>query len=158
MQPTGGRAAVDELLATLPPQQREDADALVELMRDVTGEEPRLWGSKIVGFGQYHYRYASGREGDTGAVGFAPRGKQFTLYLMSGMAGYDDLLGRLGKVTTGKSCVYLRRLSDVDGNVLRELIERSVDHVKQVEAEMGALPRMAEMPAYRSGGGGSGPD
>jgi hypothetical protein len=146
---TGGRDGVTELLATFPDEQRRDAEDLIDLMRDVTGEEPKLWSQKIIGFGHYHYRYPTGREGDTGAVGFARRGKQLTLYLMSGMVGYDDLLGRLGKHTTGKSCLYLRRLSDVDRTVLRELIERSVQHVKQVEAEMGALPRMSDMPPHR---------
>ncbi len=138
---------------SLPAEQRQDAEALITLMRDVTGEPPKLWGSKIIGFGQYHYRYASGREGDAAAVGFAPRGKQLTLYLLSGMVGYDDLLGRLGKHTTGKACVYIRRLADVDRDVLRQLIERSVSHTRQVEAEMGGLPRMSAMPDYRPADG-----
>jgi hypothetical protein len=149
MQPTGGE--VGDLLATLAPDQRTDAETLIGLMRDATGHEPKLWGSKIIGFGQYHYRYASGREGDAASVGFAPRGKQVTLYLMSGMVGDDDLLARLGRFTTGKACLYIRRLSDVDQDILRQLIERSVDHTKQVEGEMGGLPRMSEMPEYRPG-------
>ena len=141
--------SVRELVAALPPGQREDAEALIELMRDVTGHEPTIGYERIIGFGQYHYRYASGREGDAAVIGFAPRGKQFTIYLTSGMVGYDDLLDRLGKHTTTKVCLYFRRLADLDQVVLRELIERSVDHVRQVEADLGALPRMSEMPPYR---------
>jgi hypothetical protein len=143
---TSGRDGVTEFLATLPDEQRRDAEDLIDLMGDVTGEEPKMWGSKIIGFGHHHYRYPTGREGDTGVVGFAPRGRQLVLYLMSGFIGYEDILARLGKHTTGKSCLYVRRISDVDRAVLRELIERSVEHVRQVEAEMGALPRMSEMP------------
>lgn len=126
--------------------RREDAKALASLMRRVTGEEPRLWGSSMVGFGQYHYRYESGREGDFFPVGFSPRKTNLTLYLMSGMVGYDDLLARLGPHKKGKSCLYVKRLDDLDEAVLTELIQRSVDHIQQVEDETGAIPRMSDMP------------
>ena len=126
--------------------RREDCLRLLELMRQVTGEKPQLWGGSMVGFGSYHYRYASGRQGDYFKVGFAPRKANLTIYLMSGLIGYNDLLARLGPHTEGKSCVYLKRLDDVDTDVLTALIERAVAHIDQVWADAGGVPRMSEMP------------
>lgn len=107
------------------PRQREDSRALIELMREVTGAEPRMWGSGIIGFGSYHYRYASGREGDWMLTGFSPRKQNLTLYLHYGIE-QSDLLQRLGKHRVGKACLYVKRLDDVDQTVLRELVQRSV--------------------------------
>lgn len=115
-------------------QKREDAFALLRLMREATGEEPVMWGDSIVGFGSYHYRYASGREGDWFLAGFSPRKRNLTLYIMAGFDEYDDLLERLGKFKTGKSCLYLNRLSDADDQVLRELVRRSAEHVAQTNS------------------------
>ena len=112
-------------------QKRADCFELVDLMSDVTGEEPKMWGDSIVGFGTYHYKYASGREGDWMQVGFSPRKQSLTLYIMSGFSRYDELMKGLGKFKTGKSCLYVKRLSDVDRDVLRELIAQSVEHVKK---------------------------
>ncbi|MGH8822977.1 MAG: DUF1801 domain-containing protein [Jiangellaceae bacterium] len=130
--------------------RREDCRALLGLMHAITGEEPRLWTSSMVGFGTYHYRYASGREGDWFKVGFASRKANLTIYLMSGVVGYDDLLEKLGPHKTGKSCVYVKRLADLDRKVLTELIERSVAHIDQVEDAAGGVPRMSEMPQHQS--------
>ena len=130
--------------------RREDCRALTGLMRAITGKEPRLWGSSMVGLGTYHYRYASGREGDWIKVGFASRKANLTIYLMSGMVDYDDLLAELGPHRTGKACVYVKRLEDLDRKVLTELIERSVAHIDQVEDEAGGVPRMSEMPPRQS--------
>lgn len=144
-QPTD--ANVESFLDSVENEtRREDAKALATLMRRVTGEEPQMWGSSIVGFGSVHYRYESGREGDTLVVGLSPRKAALTVYLMSGMVGYDDLLDRLGPHQQGKGCLYVKRLADLDEAVLTELIQRCVDHVKQVETEAGGLPRMSEMP------------
>lgn len=110
-------------------RKRDDAYALIELMRDVTGEAPRMWGTSMVGFGKYHYKYATGREGDAFLAGFSPRKQAMTLYIMAGFDQYDELLGKLGKFTTGKSCLYVKRLSDVDLEVLRELVTKSVQHM-----------------------------
>ena len=110
-------------------KKREDSFKILTLMQDVTGEEPIMWGSSIIGFGSYHYKYASGREGDWFVTGFAPRKQALTLYIMSGFSEYDGLLNKLGKHTTGKSCLYIKKLEDVDMGVLRELIEKSVEHV-----------------------------
>ena len=92
-------------------------------MVEVTGEQPTMWGGSIVGFGTYHYRYASGREGDGPAVGFSPRKQALTIYVSEGFEAYDDLLARLGPHSTGKSCLYIKRLADVDEDVLRSLVE-----------------------------------
>ena len=110
-------------------KKREDSFAILEMMREITGAEPQMWGSSIIGFGRYHYTYASGREGDWFQVGFSPRKQSLTLYIMSGFDAYDTLLSQLGKHTTGKSCLYIKRLDDVDLDTLRALIAQSVAHV-----------------------------
>jgi hypothetical protein len=116
-------ASVAEFLAGVAdPKRRADAQAVTALMAEVTGAEPTMWGTSIVGFGAYHYRYASGRGGDWPAVGFSPRKQALTIYLSGGFDGYDDLLKNLGPHSTGKSCLYLQRLSDVDEGTLRALI------------------------------------
>ena len=109
-------------------------DTLVELMCDVTGEPPVVWGPSIVGFGRYHYRYATGTEGDAPLAAFAPRKQELVVYLVSGYEHrYPVLLDRLGPHRTGKSCLYLKRLSDVDLDVLRTLVERSVRVARGVD-------------------------
>jgi len=112
-------------------KKREDSYAILELMREVTGEEPAMWGDSIVGFGSYHYKYASGREGEWFLSGFSPRKQNLTLYIMSGFDEYEELLSRLGKHKTGKSCLYVNKLEDVDQEVLRELVGRSVAHMAE---------------------------
>jgi hypothetical protein len=99
-------------------------------MREITGVEPVLWGPSIIGFGTYTYKYASGREGEWPVVGFAPRKRALTLYIMDGFDEYESLLARLGKVKTGKACLYINKLADVDQETLRELVRRSVEHVR----------------------------
>ncbi len=93
-----------------------------------------MWGPSIVGFGTYHYKYASGREGDWFLTGFSPRKQNLTLYIMAGFKRYDELLNKLGKYKTGKSCLYIRNLDDVDVDVLRELVKQSVEHVARSHA------------------------
>ena len=110
-------------------KRRDDAFAVLDLMSEVTELEPRMWGDSIVGFGHYRYTYASGREGEWFLTGFAPRKQSLTLYIMAGFDSYDNLMGKLGKYTTGKSCLYIKKLEDVDQNVLRELVKESVDHM-----------------------------
>lgn len=110
-------------------QKREDSFELLELMREATGEDPKMWGDSIVGFGSYHYRYESGREGEWFLAGFSPRKKALTLYIMAGFDSYDRLLDDLGKHSTGKSCLYIKRLSDVDRETLTELVRQSAEHV-----------------------------
>lgn len=106
--------------------RREDCLKVLEMMQHVTGEEPRMWGSSIVGFGSYHYKYESGREGDSLITGFSPRKSDLTLYIMGGFEPVSGLMGRLGKHKTGKSCLYIKKLDDVDLGVLKKIIEKSV--------------------------------
>lgn len=109
--------------------RRKDCAALVRIMKRVTKAQPRMWGPSIVGFGSYHYVYESGREGDWFLTGFSPRKRDLTVYIMAGFDRYDALMKKLGRHATGKSCLYLKRLDDVDLDVLEELIEASVEHL-----------------------------
>ncbi len=112
-------------------QKRDDSQALLNLMKRVTNEAPQMWGDSIVGFGSYHYRYESGREGDMPIVGFSPRVQNLTLYIMDGFDAYDALLEKLGKHKTGKSCLYIKRLEDVDMDILERLVSESVEHMRR---------------------------
>ena len=111
-------------------EQRNDAQSLVVLMRKVTKQEPRMWGPSIVGFGSYHYKYASGHEGDSALAAFAARGRELVVYI-AGFEGRDVLLAKLGEHKTGKVCVYIRRLANVDLKVLEKLVARSVADTKR---------------------------
>lgn len=122
------KTSVAEFLASIADEnRRRDCEAIADLMQDVTGAAPVMWGASIVGFGRYHYRYDSGREGDWMLVGFSPRKKDITLYLMAGFDRFPELMQRLGKHKTGKSCLYVKKLDDVDRTVLRDLVRSSVD-------------------------------
>jgi hypothetical protein len=124
-------ASVTDFLAAIPDEaRRADCLTLLGLMKRATGAEARMWGASIVGFGNYHYKYASGREGDWFVIGFAPRKQDLTVYLMGGFDRHAALMRRLGKHKTGRACVYIRRLADVDLAVLKELIRVSVAHAK----------------------------
>ena len=121
------KESVAAFLAAIPDEQRrKDGQAVAKLLREVTGEKPVLWGSNIVGFGTYVYEYADGREGEWPIVGFSPRKSELVVYIMPGFERHADLLSRLGKHRTGKSCLYLKKLSDADPAVLKELVSRSV--------------------------------
>jgi hypothetical protein len=123
--------SVDAFLATVEdPRKREDCYTLVKIMQAATGEGPRMWGDAIVGFGRYRYKYATGRTGEWPIVAFSPRKQNLTLYIMAGFELYDELLSRLGKHTTGKACLYVKRLSDLDMEVLETLVEASVAHMR----------------------------
>ena len=113
--------------------RRNDARKVLALMEEITGEKASMWGPSIIGFGSYHYKYASGREGDWMITGFSPRKQSTTLYLMSGFTQLEPLLGKLGKHKTGKGCLYINKLEDVNENVLKELIEKSIQILKQRE-------------------------
>lgn len=113
------------LAAQKDPQRLADCQVLLDMMRKVTGVEPKMWGASIVGFGSYHYRYESGREGDMLRTGFSPRKEALTLYIMGGFPRHDALMARLGTYKTGKSCLYIKRLADVDLAVLEDLVRAS---------------------------------
>jgi len=121
-------ASVEDFLAGVPDgQRREDARRLCAMMTQITGEPAAMWGTSIIGFGAYHYRYPSGREGDSALASFSPRSQHLVIYLIGGFESrHQSVLARLGPHKTGKGCLYLKRLDDVDQDVLRELIDRSV--------------------------------
>lgn len=123
---------VEGFIASIEDEgKRSDCETLIEMMRAVTGEPPVMWGSSMVGFGSYHYRYESGREGDFMLTGFAPRKRALTVYIMAGFKEYEPLLSQLGKHKTGKSCLYIKRLADVDQATLHSLIELSVARMRE---------------------------
>jgi hypothetical protein len=123
-------SAASHIAAIAHEEQRDDARRLVALMRKATGQEPRMWGPTIVGFGSYHYQYASGHEGDSALAGFAARGRELVVYIAEAFEGRDALLAKLGPHRTGKVCVYIKRLADIDLKVLEKLIVRSVADTK----------------------------
>jgi len=126
---------VEAFLNSVPDEKkRQDSFTILELMKQVTGKEPEMWGDSIIGFGSYHYKYASGREGDWFLTGFSPRKQNLTLYIMAGFDGYDQLLRKLGKHSTGKSCLYIKKMDDIDADVLKELVKKSVEHMEGVHS------------------------
>lgn len=123
-QPTN--ASVQEFLDVLErPDQQADSAVLLRMMGEATGDSPKMWGPSIIGFGQFHYRYASGRTGEWFRVGFSPRKRAFSIYLSGGLSHHEAALTKLGKYTRGKSCLYIKRLSDVDLNVLDAMIQKA---------------------------------
>lgn len=130
-KPTGA-SVTTFIKAVDDPRKRADAREVMALMRDVTGKRPRMWGASIVGYGSYHYRYKSGQEGDWPVTGFSPRKQYLTVYIMPGFSRYTVLMKKLGKYKTSKSCLYLRRLDDVDRSILRRLVARSVADMKKM--------------------------
>ena len=123
--------SVADYIAAIPePARRVDAETLLALMQTATGEEPKMWGPSIVGFGTYHYKYETGREGDMPVVGFSPRKPATVLYGLRAAPEVEELLAKLGKHTTGKGCVYIKKLADVDQKVLATLIKKSATATK----------------------------
>ena len=126
---------VETFLKGVPNEKkRKDSFAILELMKQVTGKKPEMWGDSIVGFGSYSYTNTTGRENFWFLTGFSPRKQSLTLYIMSGFDEYDKLLGKLGKHSTGKSCLYIKKLEDVDMDVLKELVKQSVEHMSKSSA------------------------
>ena len=132
MKTTQNEKSVTKFLKNVEnDRRREDGFEVLKLMQEVTSLEPKMWGDSIVGFGSYHYKYASGREGDWMLIGFSPRKQNMTLYIMDGFDEYYKLLSKLGKHKTGKSCLYINKLEDVDMGVLELLVKKSVEHMKK---------------------------
>ncbi len=120
-------ASVEAFLNTIEDaKKRQDCFVILDLMREVTGAEPKMWGSSIIGFGATHYKYASGRDGDWFLAGFSPRKQNLTLYITGGFDQHTELMQSLGKHKLGKGCLYINKLSDIDQTKLRELVKRSV--------------------------------
>ena len=125
-------ASVEKFLAQVEDEtKRADTQTIVEMMGEITGYPATMWGASIIGFGKYVYHYKSGRSGEWSLVGVSPRARNISVYIMPGFGNYDDLMARLGKHKTGRSCLYINRLADVDTEVLRELISKSVDYMKE---------------------------
>ncbi len=129
-QTTG--SAEKYLTSVADENRRQDAFKVLTLMKRVTKEGPKMWGSSLVGFGNYHYKYESGREGDFFLTGFSPRKQNLVVYIMPGFGKYDALMKDLGKYKTGKSCLYIKRLSDIDVKILEKLIRQSVKDMKKM--------------------------
>jgi len=129
----------DEVVAFLEeiedPRKKADAYKLLEIFSETSGHPPRMWGAGMIGFGRYHYRYPTGHEGDSFLVGFSPRKGKTSLYFATGDAEREALLERLGKHTSGKSCVYINRVADIDIDVLRQLIRQSIDFLERTYPE-----------------------
>jgi len=123
-------ASVTEFIKSIDDKQmRADVRKVAAMMRRATGKRAKMWGTSMVGYGTYHYRYASGREGDYMITGFSPRKRALTVYIMPGFSSFSKLMAKLGKYKTGKSCLYIKRLADVDETVLERLIDRSVEQM-----------------------------
>jgi hypothetical protein len=126
------KASVAQFLDTVADEQRRsDSKKVLAMIKKATGYPPRMWGDSIVGFGSYHYKYASGREGDWPLAGFSPRKQALTLYIMPGFKRYPELMKKLGKHKTGSSCLYLKKLEDVDLDVLQTLVKESVRYMEK---------------------------
>ena len=125
------RSVNDFLNSVKDDTKKADCLRVKAMMEEVSGEPARMWGASIVGFGNYHYRYDSGREGDFMKIGFSPRAQNLTLYIMPGFERYEDLMNKLGKHKTGKSCLYVKKLADVDEEVLKELMVESYGHMTE---------------------------
>jgi hypothetical protein len=128
-RPTGS-SVTSFMNAISDREMRSDAKKVAAMMRRATGKRARMWGPSIVGYGSYHYRYESGREGDYMITGFSPRKQALTVYIMPGFSHFDKMMAKLGKYKTGKSCLYIKRLVDVDEAVLEELIRESVSYMR----------------------------
>ncbi len=129
------QAAVDELLGSLDAKKRGESHVLIDLMHEVSGEEPVMWGSSIIGFGAYHYKYASGREGDWMKIGFSPRKSAFSLYLSCELSELADELAELGTYTHGKGCIYIKKLDDINLNVLKHMADKAYHLTSNYESK-----------------------
>ena len=132
-KPNQGEGVNDFIESIEHPKRKADSKELLNVFAEILDEEPVMWGSSIIGYGSYHYKYPSGREGDWFLTGFSPRKQSMTLYIMAGFENYEELLNKLGKYKTGKSCLYINKLEDVNINVLKQLIRESVKYVSQIK-------------------------
>jgi hypothetical protein len=128
---------VDEVINSLEDEQTaKNAQVLLEMMQKITGHEPKIWNVGTIGFDSYHYKYDSGREGDVQAISFYPRKDKITIYLMDGTARHSELLKQLGKYSTSRVCLYIKRLSDLDLSVLEKILQQSYEYVKSLDGHM----------------------
>jgi hypothetical protein len=127
-KPTG-RSVVDFINAVDDLQKRADSFMLIEILQEITGHSPQMWGPSIIGFGSYHYKYASGHDGDWALIGFSPRSGAISLYIYTECADSAELLPKLGKFKMGKACIYIKKLSDIDISVMKQIASNTIDHL-----------------------------
>jgi hypothetical protein len=125
-------ASISAFLKKADPKKRDACEVILDIMGDATGEEPVMWGSTIIGFGSYHFKYATGKEGDWALIGVSPRKQNISVYIMDGFSRYEKLLSKLGKHKIGKSCLYINKLSDIDMKVFARLVQSSVRNMKKM--------------------------
>lgn len=134
---TQNNTSVEEYIASLNDEQSvTDCRVLMEMMQRISGHEPQMWNVGTIGFDTYHYKYDSGREGDSQTIGFYPRKGKITIYLMDGTVRHSTLLARLGKHTTSRVCVYIKRLSDIELPILEQIVQRSYEYIKSKDGHM----------------------
>jgi hypothetical protein len=141
---TQNTTSVKEFIASLDEQTLKDSEALIEMMQKISGSKPKLWNVGTIGFDTYHYKYDSGREGDSFIIGFYPRKGKITVYLMDGTARYSELLTKLGKHTTTGYCVYIKHLGDVDLSTLEQILQRSYENIKSQDGHINQILWKAE--------------
>jgi hypothetical protein len=135
--PTQNNTSVNEYIASLDDEQSiADCRVLIEMMQRISGHEPKMWNVGTIGFDTYHYKYDSGREGDNHMIGFYPRKGKITVYLMDGTVRYSELLARLGKHSTSRVCVYIKRLSDIELHILEQILQQSYEYIKSQDGHM----------------------
>ena len=130
-------SVLDFLAKIEDESKRDDCYEIMNMMEEVSKDQPKMWGTSIIGYGTYRYKYASGREGEWMRIGFSPRKQNLTLYLMAGVERNEEILSRIGKYKNGKSCFYIKKLDDIDRDVLRELMVASLEHVEVIYGEGG---------------------
>jgi hypothetical protein len=136
-QPTQNNPSVEEFIASLNDEQTvTDCRVLIAMMQRISGHAPKMWNAATIGFDTYHYKYDSGREGDSQTIGFHPRKGKITVYLMDGTVRYAELLARLGKHSTSRVCVYIKRLNDIELPILEQIVQQSYEYVKSQDGHM----------------------
>ena len=141
---TKNTTSVKEFIASLDEQTLKDSKVLVEMMQGISGSKPKLWNVGTIGFDSYHYKYDSGREGDSFIIGFYPRKGKITVYMMDGTARYSELLAKLGRHTTTGYCVYIKHLSVVELPILEQIIQRSYENIKSQDGHINQILWKAE--------------
>ena len=125
--------SVDDFISNIEdPEKKRASRQILEILKNISKKKPKMWGDSIIGFGNYHYKYATGREGDWMRIAFSPRKQNLTLYIMDGFDEYCELLEKLGKYKTGKSCLYIKKLQDIDINILKELVKKSLLNMEKL--------------------------
>ena len=130
---TQNEDSVKEFLKKIEdPEKQKTSWQILEIIKEISGKDPKMWGDSIIGFGKYHYKYATGREGDWMRIAFSPRKQNFSIYIMDGFDNHSELMEKLGKYKTGKSCLYIKKLQDIDIKILKELMKKSLLNMEKL--------------------------